>query len=108
MTAPLTSTERRRLKARAQHLEPTLKVGKQGLSAAFLAAVAEALRSRHLIKVKFAEFKEQKQELAPLLAEKTGSHLVTLVGHVAVLYRPQAEAATQAVTANGHEAEELS
>ena len=107
MTTPLTNAERRRLKARAQHLAPMLKVGKQGLSAAFLAAVAEALRSHDLIKVKFAEFKEQKKELAPLLAEKTGSHLVTLVGHVAVLYRPRAEA-TPTALASGQEPGALS
>lgn len=88
MLTPLTSAERKRLKARAQHLEPMLKVGKQGLSEAFIAGVDEALRSHDLIKVKFAEFKDQKKELAPLLAEKSNSHLVTLVGHVAVLYRP--------------------
>ena len=70
-----------------------LKVGKQGLSDAFIAGVNEALRSHDLIKVKFAEFKEQKKELAPQLAEKSHSHLVTLVGHVAVLYRAKAEAA---------------
>ena len=41
------------------------------------------------VKVKFEEFKEQKKELAPQLAEKSGSHLVTRVGNVVVLYRPK-------------------
>ena len=40
-------------------------------------------------KQKFAEFKEQKKELAPQLAEKTGSHLVMRVGNVMVLHRPK-------------------
>jgi RNA-binding protein YhbY len=39
--------------------------------------------------VKFDEFKEQKKELAPQLAEKSGSHLVTRVGNVVMLYRPK-------------------
>jgi len=39
--------------------------------------------------VKFDDFKEQKKELAPQLAEKSGSHLVTRVGNVVVLYRPR-------------------
>jgi RNA-binding protein YhbY len=39
--------------------------------------------------VKFDDFKDQKKELAPLLAEKTSSHLIHLVGNVAVLYRPK-------------------
>jgi RNA-binding protein YhbY len=35
------------------------------------------------------EFKEQKKELTPQLAEKSGSYLVTRVGNVVVLYRPK-------------------
>lgn len=31
--------------------------------------------------------KEQKKELSPQLAEKSGSHLITRVGNVVVLYR---------------------
>jgi RNA-binding protein YhbY len=33
--------------------------------------------------------KDQKKELAPRLAEQSGSHLVTRVGNVVVLYRPK-------------------
>jgi len=40
---------------------------------------------------RFVEFKEQKKELAPLLAEKTASHLIMRVGNVMVLHRPKAE-----------------
>jgi RNA-binding protein YhbY len=43
--------------------------------------------------VKFDDFKDQKKELSPQLAEKTGSHLVTRVGNVVVLYRPKPPAA---------------
>ncbi len=86
---PLSNPETRALKARAQRLKAMLKVGREGLSPAFLAAVDDALKHHDLVKVKFDEFKEQKKELAPQLAEKTGSHLVTRVGNVAVLYRPK-------------------
>ncbi len=84
---PLTQAEIRELKARAQRLEPILKMGKQGLSPSFIKSVDEVLALRELIKVKFVEFKTERKTLAPELAEKTGSTLVTLVGHVAVLYR---------------------
>ena len=79
----------RALKAQAQRLKATLKVGKEGLSPQFLAALDETLKHHELVKVKFAEFKEQKKELASQLAEKSGSHLVTRVGNVVVLYRPK-------------------
>jgi RNA-binding protein len=85
----LTNVQIRTLKAQAQRLKATLKIGKEGLSPQFLAALDEALKHHELLKVKFDNFKDQKKELAPQLAEKTGSHLVTRVGNVAVLYRPK-------------------
>jgi RNA-binding protein len=96
MLTPLTNAEVRRLKAAAQRLKSMLKMGRQGLSPAFLQTVDESLKHHALIKIKFDEFKDQRKTLAPSLAEKTSSHLVTLVGNVAVLYRPKAETAKTA------------
>ncbi len=87
MTKPLTNAQVRKLKALAQHLEPVARVGKGGLSEPFLKSVDEALTCHELVKVKFADFKEEKKELAPVLAEKTASLLVMQVGNVVVLYR---------------------
>jgi len=83
----LTNPQVRKLKGAAQRMDPSLKVGKQGLSEPFLKSLNEELTRHELVKVKFAEFKEQKKDLAPQLAQKTGSHLVTLLGNVAVLFR---------------------
>ena len=85
----LTNAQIRVLKAQAQRLKATLKVDKEGLSPQFLAALNDALKHHELVKVKFDDFKEQKKEIAPQLAEKSGSHLVTRVGNVAVLFRPK-------------------
>jgi|SRR5271170_7285874 len=85
----LTNAQMRALKAQAQRLKATLKVGKEGLSPRFIAALDDALKHHELVKVKFDDFKEQKKELAPQLAEKTGSHLVTRVGNVVALFRPK-------------------
>ena len=86
---PLTNAQLRDLKAQAQRLKATLKVGKEGLSPQFIAALDWVLKHHELVKVKFDDFKEQKKELAPQLAEKSGSHLVARVGNVVVLYRPK-------------------
>ncbi|HUD47540.1 MAG TPA: YhbY family RNA-binding protein [Candidatus Baltobacteraceae bacterium] len=88
---PLTNAQIRDLKAQAQRLKATLKVGKPGLSPEFLAALDDALRHHDLVKVRFDNFKEQKKELAPQLAKKSGSHLVTRVGNVVVLFRPMTD-----------------
>jgi RNA-binding protein len=86
---PLTNAQIRDLKARAQRMKAALKIGKEGLSAQFLSALDDVLKHQQLVKVKFDEFKEQKKELTPQLAEKSGSHLITRVGNVVVLYRPK-------------------
>ena len=92
----LTNAQIRDLKARAQLLKPTLKVGKEGLSPQFIAQVVKTLKHRELIKVKFDQYKEQKKELTPVLAEKSDSHLITRVGNVVVLYRPKPAASPAA------------
>ena len=64
---------------------------------AFIQSVQEQLARHELIKLKFAQLKEQKKELAPILAEKTSSHLVARVGNVLVLYRAQPDPAKRKV-----------
>ena len=85
----LTPAEKRRLKGRAQLIEPVLKVGKNGLTPALIASVNDALEQHELIKIRFVEFKEEKKALAEEIAAETGSALVQVVGHVAVFYRPR-------------------
>ena len=72
-------------------MKAMLRIGKDGLSPQFLAALDDAPKHHELVKVKFDDFKEQKKELSPQLAEKSGSYLVTRVGNVVVLYRPEPE-----------------
>lgn len=87
----LNNAQIRKLKGIAQRMDATLKVGKQGLSDGFIKSLNEELSRHELVKIKFAEFKEQRKELAPQLAERTQSHLVTLLGNVVVLYRENPE-----------------
>ena len=87
----LNNAQIRKLKGIAQRMDATLKVGKQGLSDGFIKTLNEELSRHELVKVKFAEFKEQRKELAHQLAERTQSHLITLLGNVVVLYRQNPE-----------------
>ncbi len=87
----------RKLKSMAQLLEPVVKVGKNGLSAELISEMEKELDRRELIKVKFAAFKDQKKEMSAELAERTESHLVMRVGHVAVFFRRNASPEKQVV-----------
>jgi len=93
----LTNRQISKLKGMGQLLEPVVRVGHAGLSDAFLASLNQALEDHELVKVKFSDFKEQKKELAPKLAELTGSHLIMRVGNVVVLYRQQADSAKRKI-----------
>lgn len=87
MADELANREIRELKARAQRLKPMLKVGRDGLSPAFFKAVGDALAHHELVKVKFDEFKEQRNELGAKLADELAARVVMQVGHVVVLFR---------------------
>ena len=94
MTLPLTSAQKRELKARAQKMDPTLRIGRAGLSEGWLRSMEAELVLHELVKIRFAELKEERKQLAPEIATKTGSELVTLLGNVAVFYRPKPAAET--------------
>jgi RNA-binding protein len=95
MPHTLTNPERRALKARAQRLDAVVKLGHAGLSEAFLKSMNEALAMHELVKMKFSDFKEEKKTLAPEIADRTQSELVTLVGNVAVYFRAKPAAPSE-------------
>lgn len=97
MNAKLSNSVVSKLKSLAQKLEPVLALGKSGASEAFLKSLDEVLGQHELVKIKFAAFKDERKTLAPQLAEKTNSHLIMIVGHVAVFYREQPDAAKRKV-----------
>lgn len=81
--------ELRALRARAQRLEPILRIGRAGVNEPFLASLQSALEVHGLVKVKFADHKEEKKTLAPEIAERSRSFLIQRVGNVAVYFRPK-------------------
>jgi RNA-binding protein len=84
----LTEKQRRHLKGLAHPLKPVILMGNAGLSEAVIAATAQALDDHELIKVRLPGMERQDRDAAlGMLAERTGSLMVTRIGHVAVLYR---------------------
>ncbi len=100
MSESLNNKQISKLKGLAQRMDTQLKVGKGGLNESLLKSVDELLARHELVKVKLDadEMKERRKELAPTLAEKTSSHLVTLIGNVIVLYRQNPDPKLRKVT----------
>jgi RNA-binding protein len=97
MSKPFTNPQIKKLKALAQRLDPVLHVGKEGVGERFLKSAGEELDRHELIKIKFVALKEEKRTLAPLVAEKTASYLVSQVGNVFVLYRANTDPAQRKI-----------
>lgn len=87
----LKGSHRTYLRGLAHKLKPVIQVGRSGVSVEVLAAIDEALSCHELIKLKFMEFKEQKDELSRLIAERTASELVGRIGNMAIFYREHPE-----------------
>ncbi|MBO4934090.1 MAG: YhbY family RNA-binding protein [Clostridia bacterium] len=84
----LKSSQRAKLRAMANGIDPVVIIGKDGLGANFVQAVDEALEARELIKVKLLETAPVTvREAADFAAESTGSDVVQVIGTRFVLYR---------------------
>lgn len=84
----LTGDQRRFLNKKAHSLKPVVFVGKAGVNDEVIGALAEALAHHELVKVKFNDHKDRKRELADDLAGGTEASLVSVIGNIAILYRP--------------------
>lgn len=89
-SSTLTGAQKRALKSRAQLLEAVIRIGQSGVTDALLQSLDNALSQHELVKVRFADFKEERKTLAPQLAERTSSSLIQQVGNVAVFFRKRA------------------
>lgn len=84
----LKSSQRAKLRAMANGLDPVVIIGKEGLGDNFVQAVDEALEARELIKLKLLETAPVTvREAADLAAERTNSDVVQVIGTRFVLYR---------------------
>jgi RNA-binding protein len=97
MPDSLTGAQRRKLKSLAQRLDANVTLGKAGLSDALVASLNLELDRHELVKVRFADFQDERHDLAPLLATKTASQLIWIIGHVAVFYRQQPDPAKRKI-----------
>ena len=83
----LSSSKRSYLRSQAHHLEPAALIGKYGVTDGIINTIDKALDSSELIKIKFREFKDEKQILSEKVAKLTNSAVVGIIGHILILFR---------------------
>lgn len=95
MTPPtakaLAGYQRRHLRKLAHGKSPIVTVGEAGISDKVISALDQALADHELVKVKLPGA-EGKKQLGAELAKRSSAHLCGLVGHMAILFRPDPEA----------------
>ena len=84
----MTTKQRAYLKSLAMTMEPIFQVGKNSMTPELTAAIAEALEARELIKVSVLKnCADDPKEIAQLVAERTRSQVVQVIGKKIVLYK---------------------
>lgn len=85
----MTSKQRSYLKGIAMTTEPIFQIGKSSVTPEFTAAIAEALEARELIKITVLKnCLDDGRSIAQVLAERTHSEVVQVIGKKIVLYKP--------------------
>lgn len=84
----LSSNQRKHLEAIANHLEPLVRIGKNGLEAKIVSSINEAFSSNELIKIKILDSAPvEAEEVAAAVVKPTGAILVRIIGRVIVLFK---------------------
>ena len=84
----MTSKQRAYLKGLAMTMDPIFQVGKASMNPGLTEAIAEALEARELIKISVLQnCLEDPRQMAEVLAERTRSQIVQVIGKKIVLYR---------------------
>ncbi len=83
----LTGKQKAYLKKLVHSLNPAVMIGGKGVSEQVIKTIDEELELKELIKIKFSDFKEEKKELFPQIAEEVNAIAIDLIGNVGILYR---------------------
>lgn len=84
----MTSKQRAYLKGLAMNITPVLQIGKSSVTPEVTAAVDEALEARELIKIHVLKnCFDDPRGIAELIAERTQSEVVQVIGKKIVFYR---------------------
>lgn len=84
----MTSKQRAYLKGLAMNIDPILNLGKASLTPEFTESVNEALAARELVKISVLKnCLDDPREVAEVIAERTKSQVVQVIGRKIVFYR---------------------
>ena len=94
----MTSKQRAYLKGLAMTMDPIFQIGKASMNPGLTQAVSEALDARELIKITVLKnCLDDGRSIAEVLAERTRSEVVQVIGKKIVLYKPAKDEAKRKI-----------
>lgn len=85
----MTSKQRAYLKGLASTINPSFQVGKLSLTPEFITAIEEAFNTKELLKIAVLKnCLDDPNEIAQMIAERTHSQVVQVIGKKIILYKP--------------------
>ncbi len=85
----MTSKQRAYLKGLAMNIEPIFQMGKGSVTPEYTEAIREAFNTRELVKISVLKnCMDDPKGIAEVLADRTGSQVVQVIGKKIVLYKP--------------------
>lgn len=94
----MTSKQRAYLKGLTMTMDPIFQIGKSSVTPEVTAAIAEALEARELIKITVLKnCLDDGRSIAEVLAERTHSEVVQVIGKKIVLYKPAKDPAKRKI-----------
>lgn len=94
----MTSKQRSYLKGLAMTMDPIFQIGKSSVTPELTAAIAEALEARELIKITVLKnCLDDGRSIAEVLAERTRSEVVQVIGKKIALYKPAKDEAKRKI-----------
>lgn len=84
----MTTKQRAYLKSLAMNMDSIFQIGKSSMTPGLTEAISEALEARELIKISVLQnCADDPKELAQMVAERTRSQVVQVIGKKIVLYK---------------------
>ncbi|MBX3619960.1 MAG: YhbY family RNA-binding protein [Rhizobacter sp.] len=85
----LRPAQRKEIRAQAHHLDPVVRIGGEGLTAAVIKETDSALKAHGLIKVRvFSDERDAREEMLARLCDELGAAPIQHIGKLLVLWRP--------------------
>ena len=94
----INSSQRKKLRAIAHHLDPSIIIGKNGYNDGVKQSIDEILLKNELIKIKFNDHKKDKYNISHHIETDLNAFIVGAIGNITILYKQHPDPEKRKIT----------